>query len=442
MPPQLGGAWNRGKSHAMQKPIANLDNAPEPLTRPAAEPGARSACDAAQKPIPGLVPDLVYDLRLNGSSSDGYYEDVSRFCDQLLAEIELHARDAIGGYAYFAQADLKESPRSNGEYAIELLTLGMALKLYAGAAGSTPRWSVRWARRLFRMRSQRDWIKSIADLARAWITRLYLMPNIGRTALGQYSIDRLPGLIEWLEATGEFEHECLRLGNWLSFLRSLPAEEAAQWIDTSLHLFACFEQKADTALGVYTLGVSNFLAGEYAARACREDQLFCAKKPVEYHLNMVAAEIMNRGLRAEFERKRCRVILVPACMRGPYETFCRARTSGVDIQCAACSPGCKVNRITRRMRDLGAKVYLVPHSSGFSRWLERWQREPDTAVAAVACMLNILPGGYEMRARGIAAQCLPLDYPGCQKHWRKEGIATGLNENRLVQLVQIVAPAH
>ena len=425
----------------MQQPIAteNLDNAPESL----AEPGAGPALTATQEPIldlvPGLVPGLVYDLRLSGGSSDGYYDDVSRFSDQLLAEIELHARHAISGYGYFAQSELKEPARSSGEYAIELLTLGMALKLYAGAAGSTPKWAVRWARKLFRMRRRWEWTKPIADFAREWITRRYLMPNVGGTGLRQYSIDRLPGLIEWLEATGEFEQECARLGNWLSFLRSLPAEEAEHWIDKSVHLFACFEQKADKALGVYTQGVSGFLAGEYAARGCREDQLFCAKRPVEYHLNMVAAEIMNRGLRAEFERKRCRVVLVPACMRGPYETFCRADFSGVDIQCAACSPGCKVNRISRRMRDLGAKIYLVPHSSGFSRWLERWQREPDAAVAAVACMLNILPGGYEMRARGIAAQCLPLDYPGCQKHWRKEAIATGLNEERLVQIVSDTA---
>jgi hypothetical protein len=87
------------------------------------------------------------------------------------------------------------------------------------------------------------------------------------------------------------------------------------------------------------------------------------------------------------------------------------------------------------MRGLGAKVYLVPHSTGFSRWLERWQRQPDTGVAAVACLLNILPGGYEMRARGIASQCVPLDYPGCAKHWRRKAIATGLNEDRLVQIV-------
>jgi len=48
--------------------------------------------------------------------------------------------------------------------------------------------------------------------------------------------------------------------------------------------------------------------------------------------------------------------------------------------------------------------------------------------------LNILPGGYEMRDRGIPSQCVPLDYPGCQKHWRQAGIATGLNVDRLVRI--------
>ena len=52
--------------------------------------------------------------------------------------------------------------------------------------------------------------------------------------------------------------------------------------------------------------------------------------------------------------------------------------------------------------------------------------------SAVACLMNILAGGYEMRARGIASQCVVLDYPGCEGHWRAVGIATGVNEERLV----------
>jgi len=77
---------------------------------------------------------------------------------------------------------------------------------------------------------------------------------------------------------------------------------------------------------------------------------------------------------------------------------------------------------------------MVPHSSGFSRWLERWQNDPSVGVAAVACMMNILAGGYEMRARGIASQCVPLDFPGCAKHWSEKPLATSVNEERLVQI--------
>jgi hypothetical protein len=65
---------------------------------------------------------------------------------------------------------------------------------------------------------------------------------------------------------------------------------------------------------------------------------------------------------------------------------------------------------------------------------------PEVGVTAVACLLNILPGGYEMRSRRIAAQCIPLDYPGCHKHWCPAGVSTALNEDRLAELVQIAAP--
>jgi hypothetical protein len=37
---------------------------------------------------------------------------------------------------------------------------------------------------------------------------------------------------------------------------------------------------------------------------------------------------------------------------------------------------------------------------------------------AVEYQLNMgVTGGFEMRQRGSASQCLPLDFPGCRKHW-------------------------
>ncbi len=171
------------------------------------------------------------------------------------------------------------------------------------------------------------------------------------------------------------------------------------------------------------------------------------REQAEADVNRVAGELA-KAYPKDFEAKRMvvgrtkqKAVLVPACLRGAKAAACRARLDGVDMTCTACDPACAVNRITQRMRILGAKVYLVAHTKGFSRWLDRWQREPGVGVTAVACLLNILPGGYEMRSRGIASQCVPLDYPGCRKHWSSKGIATSVNEDRLVKIVAASASA-
>ena len=397
------------------------------------------------------IPELVYDLRAGADCSDGFYAAAADFSDRLLAEIDLRAGEAIRRYSQFVQDERGESPRSLGEYSIELLTLSLALARYGEAAERAPRWAMGLARWLFWLRGRVAPIKPFADFQRAAITRRFLMWKIDpvpsrndvggseETAApgqsGSILKNRLPRLIEWLEATGDFEQEAMRLKNWLGFLDTLPQAEASWLIETAMDLFYWFEHEAECALGIYSRGIPMFLATEYRSRGCREDQIFCAKEPVEYHLNMVAAEIMNRGLRAEFEHMPHKVVLAPACMRGRNASSCQARTLGPDSECTGCTTDCAVNRLTVRMRGLGAKVLLVPHSSGFSRLLARWQREPDTGVTAVACLANILQGGYEMRVRGIRSQCVLLDYPGCRKHWRKKSCATDLNEERLVRIV-------
>lgn len=378
--------------------------------------------------------DLVYDLRVNGCS-DGFYEDVADFSDQVLAEIDRRAGSVVHAFDKSVRAQRQEPPRSLGEYSIDLLMLGLALQRYGRAAENSPAWAINLARWLFWLRSKQVWIKPGADLLRATLIRLFLLPRMGRRPReGTWPLEHLPRLIGWLQATGEFEQEALRIDRWRSFLGALPNAEATHWVETAARLFEWFEREADKALGAYIKGVPRFLDTEYASRGCREDQVFCGKAPVEYLLGMVAAEIMNQGLRAEFDGTQLRAVLVPACLRGAQAARCQARVSGVDMICSACDPACSVNRITRRMRSLGAQVYLVPHSTGFSRWLERWQHAPGVGVVAVACLLNILPGGYEMRSRAIAAQCVLLDYPGCRKHWRRKAIATSVNENRLVQI--------
>jgi hypothetical protein len=427
------------------EPASERLSVADKLTSPAFFPTSDSERGAATASSSGVGP--VYDLRLDEKTSSRFYADVAAFSARTLREIERQASGALDGYSSFVTAHVHETPRSRGEHGMELLTLGMALRLYGGLATETPAWVIDVCRELFCMRRRLPRIKPVIDWMRAGVFQIFLQKKLRSSLTAQAGIFEhldapnttclatLPRLIEWMHATGEFEQESRRLDNWSSYLRQLPRVEAEGWIGTALNLFDWFTREAESALGRYTAGVIPFLKKTYPARFWREDQIFCLREPVEYHLGMVAAEVMNDGLREQFLFRPRKVLLVPTCMRGTRADQCKAVARDQGIRCAGCDPACGINRITRRMRTAGVQVFMVPHASGFSRWLERWQREPGVGVAAVACMLNILPGGYEMRARGIASQCVPLDFPGCKKHWNEEGIPTSVNEERLVRIV-------
>jgi uncharacterized protein len=408
----------------------------EPKSTRRMTPGSAVEGDCAEASATAAAASRVhvYDLRQGERTSDGFYAVVSRFADEAVARVEQRAGTVLDGYERHVHF-LAESPRSRGEYAVELLTLGMALRRYEGAAERTATWVVGLARTLTWARTRSERAKPLMDWMRAGITRLVFAPRAGCSARKTGSaVERLARLAGWLEATGEFGQESKRLHNWRSYLDQVSPEKAMHWLHVADGLFTQFERDAAKALGSYTRNVAAFVEREQRQRRWREDLLLRSRTAAEYHLNMVAAEVMNRGLREEFGRTRQKVVLVPTCMRGRRSLECRARMDGVDMTCTGCDPDCAVNRITRRMRAEGVAVYMVPHASGFSRWLRRWEKT-DCGVAAVACMLNILPGGYEMRERHIASQCVPLDFPGCRRHWDEKGFPTTVNEERLVQIV-------
>jgi hypothetical protein len=389
--------------------------------------------DRRQRGAAGSAPH-VYDLKQNGGSSDGFYAATSGLADEAVAAVERAAGRLLDGYQSHVRESLLESSRSRGEYAIELLTLGMVLHRYEGAAEQTAGCVVECARLLVRARGRSGIAKPFLDWIRGGIARYIFAPAVEYGARKTGSADgRLVRLVGWLEATGEFKQETKRLRNWCSYLAQLSPEQATHWLRVAEESFEQFAWDAAETLGCYTQNVAAFVKREQLQPLWREDLLFRSRTAAEYHLNMVAAEVMNRGLRKDFALTQQRVVLVPTCMREEHASGCRARVDGVDMTCTGCNPECMVNRITRRMRANGIAVYMVPHASGFSRVLSRWERS-GAGVAAVACFLNILPGGYEMRERHIASQCVPLDFPGCRKHWDERGFPTAVNEERLVQI--------
>jgi hypothetical protein len=81
-----------------------------------------------------------------------------------------------------------------------------------------------------------------------------------------------------------------------------------------------------------------------------------------------------------------------------------------------------------------AKVHIMPNCDDCGRLLDRWQSESDAGVTVVTCIPKIQGIGYEMRARRIPSQLMPLDYPSCGSHWASRRIPAGIDERRLVQI--------
>ena len=70
----------------------------------------------------------------------------------------------------------------------------------------------------------------------------------------------------------------------------------------------------------------------------KEDVIFSARPRVEYHLNMVGAEIMNRAFRDDFMKTKRKAVILQACMRYFPKPQCKARSNGLSCECAECTP--------------------------------------------------------------------------------------------------------
>lgn len=375
-----------------------------------------------QSPIP-----RAYDLGGEGGAVP-FLDVLRNAADAFLREAERCAGDLLDGHMAFVAAG-EEPLRSRGEYAVELLSYGILRAEYGTLAAATPDSVVQRMAMLWRLRSEEPARKVDADAERG---RIFL-ELLRMSADADVSADD-GRLVAWLEATGEFVQEALRLRTWVA---SSAMTGDSVFHETADALAAWFVPMARRELGAWTQGVAAFRAHVLESARAREDLFLVTRSEPLYHLNMVGAEVMNRGFLPGYLGRPDRVVLVPGCMRARDDASCRARRDGLDISCTRCHPDCEVAALDRLAEERGFRVYVVPHASTFTAWLRHWRKEPNTSLVAVACPLHLVTGGYEMRALGLEAQCVLLQYSGCKRHWDPDGVPTRLDRERLMEVVAL-----
>lgn len=387
----------------------------------------------------GFMNEITYSLRNGPEDSDPYYMDAAAFAGEVMSMTDSLAGPIVEKYMEFRGEDPRSDTGSKQEHCFEFLVLGTLWQVYSGDASGLDNAPRQLLSRLSKLRGQGGAFKPGIDFIRGIMSTLFLSPGLHDNDIAaELTRQQLGKLLDWLDATGEFNREVERLRLWQSHVDTLDADETAGLLGTALTLAAWFEESSLEALGRYTANVDKYLNEVRPGKYWHEDVIFCGRRRVEYHLNMVGAEIMNGIFREDFLSTEHKAVILPACMRSFSAPDCKASYEGNGLVCRSCSGSCAVNRITALGRRHGFKVFVIPHESSLSSSEnEKPLLESNTGVVGIACVLNLVSGGWMMRNMGIPVQCVLLDYCGCRNHWSAEGIPTGINMDRLIKILGI-----
>lgn len=380
---------------------------------------------------------VTYALRDEERGSECFYADASALADEVLAQTRELTNGITGNYRKYLSEKGKGSDTSVEALGFELLILGVLWNVYSGDSSVLHGGPQQLLSGLARLREQGGSLKPGIDFIRGILSTILLSPNLyDNMYISNPSINQLDKLLDWLDATGEFKWEVVKLLRWREYMDSLKAGIATDIIATAITFASWFEMRSLEVLGRYTVNVDRYLNELRPDKYWHEDVIFCGRRRVEYHLNMVGAEIMNRVYREAFIKTSKKLVLLPACMRLLPDSKCKAQKNQSSMKCVSCTAGCGVNELSKTGVQYGFDVLIVPHESSISSSnSDRGFLGEDTGVIGIACVLNLIAGGFMLEEMGIPAQCVILDYCGCKSHWNREGIPTGINVNQLLSIL-------
>lgn len=372
---------------------------------------------------------ITYSLKDGSNSSDNYYKCIGTFTGNVIDKAEKVINIPLKDFEAYIRIEGLQPVRSAQELIVEALTLGVLWKVYGSDVIGLNTIFRRILAAVSRARKKHSCSKHMLDKIKGiLITAALSHPRNKMQRVTIPTPEQISGLLSWLEAFGDFEQEVKRLRQWAAFL----SDRADQYNYTKyLMEFAdWFEIEGQEHLGKYTGNVNSFLKNRKSCYRWREDRIFCFRSPVEYHVNMVGAQILSNVYRAEFINSAEKKVLLPICMRSRPEGECMAVSERMGLACAKCAPGCIVNAITSLGDKHGYGVYLISHES------TAFSAKDTGGIVGVSCVTRLIEGGWKAKELGLPPQCVLLDYCGCKKHWDENGIPTTLNITELEKIMQ------
>ncbi|MDF2503840.1 DUF116 domain-containing protein [Clostridium sp.] len=378
---------------------------------------------------------VTYSLIEEHVNSNQYYMDIADLADEVLLNGKSIIYSVIVDFKNYIEVNHIEILRSNEEYLLELLSLGVLWQLYSNDALELSELPKKIIKKLVVLRRRGGNIKAGADFIRGILSTIFLLPNNHYESTINFSFKNLKKFINWLLAAGEFNEEVKRFNNWERYFFALSLKKLQKIFLATETYASWFNIRSEEVIGKYTLNIASFFKNEYPKHRFKEDIIFCGRQRVEYHLNMVAAEIMNRAFKNDFLKTKIKKLFLPICMRYNREENCKSKPKQEGYACGRCTAKCKVSKLTEMGKQYGFEVLIIPHGS--SDFTDENVKYGEIGIIGVACVLNLMSGGWKARDLNLVPQCVVLDYCGCKKHWNDKGIVTDININQLNKILNI-----
>ncbi len=374
---------------------------------------------------------ITYNLKNESNNSDNYYDCIKVFTEKVIKKAEETIPPSITAFEAYPNKTGTKQISSRRELIVEALTLGVLWKAYGDTVICLKPVFRKALAAISKNRGKNILFNRGLDTIKGILITLALShPNERKSELAIPSTDNIKECLLWLEAFGDFEQEVKRLKHWVSFMTNVDMSNNCNHLKSLIEFADWFEIEGQNYLGKYTYNVANFIKEKESLYRWREDRIFCLRKPIEYHLNMVGAQILSMEYKADFLKASKKKVLLPACMRSHLDSKCRATSRSLGLVCAKCTSGCIVNTISNLGDKNGYEVYIVHHeSSAFSNKVEG-------GIVGVSCVTRLIEGGWKAKELGLPPQCVLLDYCGCKKHWDDNGLSTTLNLSELNKIMQ------
>ncbi|WP_405294678.1 DUF116 domain-containing protein [Methanobrevibacter sp.] len=227
--------------------------------------------------------------------------------------------------------------------------------------------------------------------------------------------ENLDLLVNFLEATGDYIDQ---IPHFRNFNHNL---------EDCLELTKWFCQNSEKYLGEYTINLEKYIESNGPSHIMEEDVIFYHGHELEYHLNMLGAEIMNRIYREEYGSRTRKAILLPSCMNSNSKK-CQAKEDMLGDVCTFCNPKCKVYQISKKYQN--HEVYIISHESTAFRNAKKEDKD-ELGIIGITCVLNLISGGWKARNLSIPPQCVLLEHVACKNHWLDEDIYGEIDKDEL-----------